>query len=79
MGIHLYISNFLSYVCDFQLEFESLFYLTKGILKIDSKTCSGYYQRKSFGFSPEEPGARRSALESARYRSQGHRPSSFLC
>ena len=42
-------------------------------------TCSGYYQRKSFGFSPEEPDASRSALESARYRSEGHRPSSFLC
>ena len=41
--------------------------------------CSGYYQRKSFGFSPEEPDASRSALESAQYRSEGHRPSSFLC
>ena len=37
--------------------------------------CSEYYQRKSFGFSPEEPDARRSVLESAQYQSQGHRPS----
>ena len=42
------------------------------------QSCSGYYQRKSFGFSPEEPDASRSALESAQYRSEGHRPSPFV-
>ena len=35
--------------------------------------CSGYYKRKSFRFSPEVPDACRSVLESAQYRSQGHR------
>ena len=42
-------------------------------------SCLGYYQRKSFRFSPEEPDSRRIALESAQYPSQGHHPSSFLC
>ena len=30
-------------------------------------------------FSPEDPNARRTTLESAQYRSQGHCSSSFLC
>ena len=41
--------------------------------------CSGYYLRKSFEFSPEEPDACPSALESSQYRSHDHHPSSFLC
>ena len=48
----------------------------------DSKGLFTYMReivRYSIGFSPEEPDARRSALEYAHYRSQGHRPSSFLC
>ena len=48
-------------------------------LLLNLNTCSGYYQRKSFGCSPEEPDASRSALDSAQYRPEGHRPSSFLC
>ena len=31
----------------------------------EKRSCSGYYQRKSFGSSPGEPDARRSAMESA--------------
>ena len=33
----------------------------KNLLLIFDSLCSGYYQRKSFGFSPEEPDASRSA------------------
>ena len=35
----------------------------------DTAVRSGYRQRKSLGYSPEEPDARRSALEYAQYRS----------
>ena len=33
---------------------------------------------ESLGFSLEEPDTRQTTLESAQYRSQGHRPSSFF-
>ena len=49
------------------------------VFRVFSKrSLFGILSANVFRFSPKEPDACRSALDSVQYRSQGHRPSSFL-